>query len=205
MSDVHAAAPETLTFPSIVALDMGINQPEDRVVMIARTQAAGRKIILLTRRMMGQLLGNYAELMKRTSPAVARAPSAHQNEVLQMEHVSALITPATPAPAPVSADSEAGTELPDQQPETVHLITEIRLQVTDSHLMIGFIGQRRHAPGIDENANDPVAAATMDRTEAHRFLAMLNDKAREAMWGLDGLCPWLTSEGLAPSAQVQVN
>lgn len=202
MSDVPVAAPETLTFPSIVALDMGINQPEDRVVMIARTQAAGRKIILLTRRMMGQLLGNYAELMKRTSPAVARAPSAHQNEVLQMEHVSALITAAPPAPTP---DSAAADEPSDQQAETVHLITEIRLQVTDSHLMIGFIGQRRHAPGIDENANDAVAAATMDRTEAHRFLAMLNDKAREAMWGLDGLCPWLTSEGLAPSAQAQVN
>ncbi len=206
MSENAQPAAETLTFSSIVALDMGFNPPEDRVVMIARTHDGGRRIILLTRRIMMQLLSYYADLMKRTSPAAARAPSQHQNEVLQMEHVSALAS--APAPTPSSPDAAGhsdGGSAPEQVVETVHLVTEIRMQVSDTQLMIGFIGPRRHAADADEATIAPIAAATMDRAEAHRFLAMLNDKAREAVWGLDGLCPWLTSDGLAPSAQLQVN
>lgn len=205
MSDSEQSAAENLVFPSIIGLDMGVNPQEDRVVMIARTHAQGSRVILLTRRMMIQLLGHYSDLMKRTSPAVARAPSAQQLEVLQMEHVGALIaggSQATPAPA---SDAAATPQEAPRPAESVHLVTEIRLQVSDTHLILGFMGQSRHAIGVDETRIDPVAAATMDRAEAHRFLAMLNDKAREAGWGLEGLCPWLTSDGLAASAQLQVN
>lgn len=204
MPDAAQTSEDTVTFPSIVGLEMGFNPTEDRVVMSARTHAAGVRVILLTRRMMGQLLGHYAELMKRTSPAVARAPSAQQNEVLQMEHVSALMAGASapPSPAPAPAAGEAAVEPP---PQSAHLVTEIRMQVNDAHLMIGFIGPARFTPGADETLIAPIAAATMDRAEAHRFLALLNDKAKEGGWGLEGLCPWLTSDGLAPSAQLQVN
>ena len=204
MPDDAQTIEETVTFPSIIGLEMGFNPTEDRVVMLGRTHSAGVRVILLTRRMMGQLLSHYAELMKRTSPAVARAPSAHQNEVLQMEHVSALMSGASaaPAPTPVPVEGEASVEPPQQ---TAHLVTEIRMQVNDAHLIIGFIGPARFTPGADETLIAPIAAATMDRAEAHRFLALLNDKAKEGGWGLEGLCPWLTSDGLAPSAQLQVN
>ncbi|MFY7959588.1 MAG: hypothetical protein ACOVVK_05860, partial [Elsteraceae bacterium] len=198
---------ETVTFPSVVGLEMGFNPTEDRVVMLARTHSAGIKVILLTRRMMGQLLSHYAEVMKRTSPAVARAASAHQNEVLQMEHVSALLAGAaapTPTAKPLTGEGE-GDAASDQPAQTAHLVTEVRMQVNDSHLTIGFIGPSRFTPGVDETLIAPIAAATMDRVEAHRFLALLNDKAKEGGWGLEGLCPWLTSDGLAPSAQLQVN
>lgn len=203
MPEASQTSEDTVTFPSIIGLEMGFNPTEDRVVMLGRTHSAGVRVILLTRRMMGQLLSHYAELMKRTSPAVARAPSAHQNEVLQMEHVSALMSgAAAPAAAPEAAEGEAPPEPPEQ---SAHLVTEIRMQVNDAHLMIGFIGPARFTPGVDETLIAPIAAATMDRAEAHRFLALLNDKAKEGGWGLEGLCPWLTSDGLAPSAQLQVN
>lgn len=204
MPDEARPAEETVTFPSIIGLEMGVNPTEDRVVMLARTHAAGVKVILLTRRMMGQLLSHYAELMKRTSPAVARAASAHQNEVLQMEHVSALLAVAS-APAPAAAEASEGEAAVEQPKQTAHLVTEVRMQVNDAHLMIGFIGPARFTPGADETLIAPIAAATMDRAEAHRFLALLNDKAKEGGWGLEGLCPWLTSDGLAPSADRQVN
>lgn len=203
MPEASQTLEDTVTFPSIIGLEMGFNPTEDRVVMLGRTHSAGVRVILLTRRMMGQLLSHYAELMKRTSPAVARAPSAQQNEVLQMEHVSALMSgAAAPAAAPEAAEGEAPPEPPEQ---SAHLVTEIRMQVNDAHLMIGFIGPARFTPGVDETLIAPIAAATMDRAEAHRFLALLNDKAKEGGWGLEGLCPWLTSDGLAPSAQLQVN
>lgn len=203
MPEASQSSEDTVTFPSIIGLEMGFNPTEDRVVMLGRTHSAGVRVILLTRRMMGQLLSHYAGLMKRTSPAVARAPSAHQNEVLQMEHVSALMSgAAAPAAAPEAAEGVAPPEPPEQ---SAHLVTEIRMQVNDAHLMIGFIGPARFTPGVDETLIAPIAAATMDRAEAHRFLALLNDKAKEGGWGLEGLCPWLTSDGLAPSAQLQVN
>ncbi len=206
MPDAVQPAEDTLTFPSVIGLEMGFNPTEDRVVMIARTHSAGVKVILLTRRIMGQLLGHYAELMKRTSPAVARAPSQHQDEVLHMEHVSALMSntgaPAAPGPQPPAPQPDAGGD-PVQQ--SVHLATEIRMQMNDAHLMLGFIGPARFPPATDETLIAPIAAATMDRSEAHRFLALLNDKAKEGGWGLEGLCPWLTADGLTPPDKLQMN
>ena len=209
------AAGDTLVFPSIVGLELGFNAAEDRVVMLARTHQSEIRVILLTRRMMGQLLGHYADLMRRTSPAVARAPSAHQNEVLQMEQVSALMSaaPQQPISTPVSGPGSAPGSAPGSgqaatvadAPRSFHLVTEIRMQVNDSHLSLGFIGPQQSFTATSEAPTAPIAAATMDRAEAHRFLAMLNDKAVEAGWGLEGICPWLTSAGLAPSAQLQVN
>jgi len=203
--DAAPPVEETLRFPSVIALDMGFNAQEDRVIMIARTIAGGRRVIFVTRRMMAQLLGHSAELMTRPSPAAARAPSAQRNEVLQMEHVGALTTPPASPPPAAASNPEAGLPASDQPLESAHLVTEIRMQVTESQLMIGFMGQRRNAAGADEQLIDTIAAATMDRAEAHRFLAMLNDRARDAEWGLEGLCPWLSGEGLAPTAQLQVN
>jgi len=203
MPDAAQTSEPTITFPSIIGLEMGFNPTEDRVVMLARTHSSGVRIILLTRRIMGQLLSHYAELIKRTSPAVARAPSAQQNEVLQMEHVSALMAGGSAAAAqPPAEEGDPASEPPKQ---SAHLVTEVRMQVNEAHLMIGFIGPARSTPGVDEMLIEPIAAATMDRAEAHRFLALLNDKAKEGGWGLDSLCPWLTSDGLAPSAQIQVN
>jgi len=190
----------SITFPSASKLDLGINLTEDRLVMVAHTAANGVRAMLLTRRMLVVLMDHYGNLLKQTSPA-AKAQQKHQDEILQMEHIGALFSNST-----ASASDE------QQQPasiafslETAHLVTEVTIQMNENHLVIGFSGQRQQASSGDEPPVTPVAAIHLDRTSAHKFLALLNDKAREAGWGLDNLYPWLNNSKLVASEQRPAN
>ena len=80
---------QSITFPSALKLDLGLNLKEDRLVMIAHTAANGARAMLLTRRMLVVLMDHYGNILKQTSPA-AKAQLQHQNEILQMEHMRPL-------------------------------------------------------------------------------------------------------------------
>jgi hypothetical protein len=192
---------KSITFPSATKLDLGINETEDRLVMMAHTQAHGLRGLLLTRRMLAILMDHYGKLIKQTSPA-SKAFHGHQDEILQMEHIGALSTSA-PQSIPNAEQQQLVSVTPSL--ETIHLVTEVTMQMNDNHLIIGFSGQQRHAPGIDQTPVAPVTAINLDRTNAHKFLAMLNDKAKEAGWGLDGRYPWLNSVDLTVPEQRPVN
>ena len=192
----------SITFPSALKLDLGLNLKEDRLVMIAHTAASGARAMLLTRRMLVVLMDHYGNILKQTSPA-AKAQLQHQNEILQMEHISALF-----------ADSEKSASAPGEQqppasielhPESVHLVTEVTMQMKDDHIIIGFSGQRQNTATSNEADVTPVAAVNLDRITAHKVLALFNDKAREAGWGLDTLYPWLDNSELVTSEQRPAN
>ncbi|WP_193171944.1 hypothetical protein [Nisaea nitritireducens] len=192
----------SVTFPSASKLDLGINLTEDRLVMVAHTAADGVRAMLLTRRMLVVLMDHYGNLLKQTSPA-AKAQQEHQDEILQMEHIGALFSNNTASesaptgqqqPAPIAFSLEAA-----------YLVTEVTLQMNENHLVIGFSGLRLHASSGDDATVTPVAAFNLDRTNAHKVLALLNDKAREAGWGLDTLYPWLNNSELVASEQRPVN
>jgi hypothetical protein len=192
----------SITFPSASKLDLGINLTEDRLVMVAHTAANGVRAMLLTRRMLVVLMDHYGKLLKQTSPA-AKAQQKHQDEILQMEHIGALSSNNT-------ASASAPTE--QQQPASIafsldaaYLVTEVTLQMNENHLVIGFSGQRQQVSSGDEATVTPVAAFNLDRTNAHKVLALLNDKAREAGWGLDNLYPWLNNSQLVVSEQRPAN
>lgn len=201
--------PDTLTpsaFPLVTKLDLGINTLEDRLVLVAHTREHGRRLVLLTRRMVGVLLAPYGRLLEQTSRAASRVPADHLQEVLQMEHVGALSRLPGPADGTgprADADADAagagGDGVGDDDrggaavPDVAFLVTEIKLQAAPEHLVIGFLGQRRHGPQGDGTAQEPVCAMTLDRADAHRVLAMVSDKAREADWALPPPASWLTA------------
>ena len=192
----------SVTFPSASKLDLGINLTEDRLVMVAHTAANGVRAMLLTRRMLVVLMDHYGKLLKQTSPA-AKAQQKHQDEILQMEHIGALVSNSTAgASAPTEQQQPASIAL---SLESTHLVTEVTLQMNENHLVIGFSGQRQHASSSDEAAVTPVAAFNLDRTNAHKVLALLNDKAREAGWGLDNLYRWLNNSRLVATEQRPAN
>ncbi|MEO9901155.1 hypothetical protein [Nisaea sp.] len=192
----------SITFPSALKLDLGINPTEDRLVMVAHTAANGVRAMLLTRRMLVVLMDHYGNILKQTSPA-AKAQLKHQNEILQMEHIGALFSDKTASTsAPIEQQSPASNAL---HPETIHLVTEVTMQMNDDHLLIGFSGQRQNTANGNEAEVTPVAAVNLDRTNAHKVLALLNDKAREAGWGLDNLYPWLNNSQLVTSEQKPAN
>ena len=192
----------SITFPSASKLDLGINLTEDRLIMVAHTAANGDRAMLLTRRMLVVLMDHYGNLLKQTSPA-AKAQQKHQDEILQMEHIGALSSNTTAsASAPTEQQQPASIEF---SLDATYLVTEVTLQMNESHLVIGFSGQRQQVSSGDEATVTPVAAFNLDRTNAHKVLALLNDKAREAGWGLDNLYPWLNNSQLVASEQRPAN
>lgn len=193
----------SVTFPSASKLDLGINLTEDRLVMVAHTAANGVRAMLLTRRMLVVLMDHYGKLLKQTSPA-AKAQQKHQDEILQMEHIGALFSNSGTASASAPTEQEQPASISFSL-EATYLVTEVTLQMSENQLVIGFSGQRQHASGGDDAAVTPVAAFNLDRTNAHKVLALLNDKAREAGWGLDNLYPWLNNSQLVASEQRPAN
>lgn len=193
---------KSVTFPSASKLDLGINLTEDRLVMVAHTTENGVRAMLLTRRMLVVLMDHYGNLLKQTSPA-AKAQQELQDEILQMEHIGALSSDSAPsASAPTEQQQPASITFSQ---ETAYLVTEVTIQMNDNHLVIGFSGRRQQASSGNEVSVTPVAAFHLDRINAHKFLALLNDKAREAGWGLDNLYPWLNNSELVASEQRPVN
>lgn len=83
-----------------------------------------------------------------------------------------------------------GSAEPDDPP-TAFLVTEIKFQVAEDHIVIGFLGRVRHADGRDGLEDMPVWAMRLDRPNLHRVLALLRDKAREAKWGLEPDAAWM--------------
>lgn len=192
----------SITFPAALKLDLRLSLTEDRLVVLAHTAANGIKAMLLTRRMLVTLMDHYGTILKQTGPA-AKAQPEHQNEILQMEHIGALSSDrAESTSAPGEQQPPASTDL---HPESVHLVTEITMEIMGDQLLIGFSGQRQHKASHNEAEVTPVAAVNLDRTTAHKVLALLNDKAREAGWGLETLYPWLDNSQLVTPEQRPAN
>ena len=192
----------SITFPSALKLDLGLDLKEDRLVMIAHTTANGARAMLLTRRMLVVLMDHYGNILGQTGPA-AKAQLKHRNEILQMEHIGALFS-GTEQRTSASGEQQQPVSI-ELHPENVHLVTEVTMQMNGDHLIIGFSGQRQYTASGNESEVTPVAAVNLDRNHAHKVLALLNDKAREAGWGLDTLYPWLNNSRLVTSEQRPAN
>jgi hypothetical protein len=195
---------QTLTFPLVERLDFRLDPVEDRIVLTAHTRTHGERLALLTRRMVGVLLTRYAGEMERSSPMASRAASGDRSEVLRMEHGSALDpwtaeTAASPSgDRPETARGPGGGEAPPRAPsQTADLVLEIKLKVDAEVVLLGLLGTRDHggvgAPGRPQ----PICLAALGREDAHRVLAALAVKVREADWNLPPLPAWLGA-GMAP-------
>mgnify|MGYP006447514987 CR=1 FL=1 len=82
------------TYPVAQRLDVGVSKVEDRIAVVAHTAEHGTRAAWLTRRLLRQLLGSYAGVLEQTSQTAARTPPAYRDDVLQMEHVTALASEA---------------------------------------------------------------------------------------------------------------
>lgn len=190
------AAPSDLTFPLATRLDVGIDPAEDRLCVVLHTVEHGRRTLLLTRRLLRNLLAQVSRDMLRSSAAAARAPLDCREEVLRMEHVGALADPPAGPAAQAAAHAPAGEASP------VWLALEVKITVRPDLLVLGFLGR----PLIPAAAAglEPVAALSLGRPDAHRVLALLVGKARDAGWDLCDGPSWLRPDE-APAAAAAVN
>jgi hypothetical protein len=188
----------TQTYPVATKLDVGVNRLEDRVVLIAETVSQERRAALLTRRMMQRLLEKIAAVLERTSETASQAASGHRDEVLQMEHVSAL----------ASLDREGDESDPParraaEEPSAVFLITDAHFKARGGRIVVALDGVERCRDGADGTARGEVFVLVADRTTAHKVLAMLKDKADEAEWDLPRPSGW--TDKLQQAAASKVN
>lgn len=188
----------SLTFPLMTGLDLGYNKTEDRLVLLARLKDGRRRMVLLTRRLLRQLLADYARALKGTSETVAKARAGDQDEVLRMEHIGALAQTQhgeTDGQTASDAATPGDGARPDtMQAEELYLATGVRISGNTQALRIGFVGTARAGTSASgASAEEPVCALQADRATAHRLLALLNKQASQAGWGLEREADWLAS------------
>ena len=195
MADTADKGPD---YPIANQLDVAIKPVEDRVVLIAGTKGHGRRGLLLTRRLMKSLLGQYAQVLERTSETAAQAAAGHKAEVLQMEHVAAR----SQGEPDGGEGGRAGGES-EQQVSAVYLATGVHCEPRDSQILLAFDGVRRDVHDPNATTAAPALAFVLDRTTAHKVLAMLQDKADEAGWDLAKPSGW--TDRLQPATASEVN
>lgn len=203
----------SVTFPVGSRLEAGYLPAEDRLVLLAHTPEAGRRALLISRRMLRLVLDNIVRVMERTHAASGRTPTDQQAAVLEMEHLGALAAPPPPSPAATEGAEAAGEGVSaggmeasggfSAPPDGWWLAVEAKFRAEPDRLTIGFLGPRRHVPGApDGTALEPVCAVSLDRGDSHRVLAMLHRKAHEAGWGLDSHAAWLTGAAVSGAGSV---
>ncbi len=105
-----------------------------------------------------------------TSSTAARTPDSA--EVMQMEHIAAVVNK-KPGEVPV-------TNVEKKQPECFYA-TEAQVQAQENTLILGFKSVN----------SEPIAGLALKRTEAHQVLRLLRDQADKAGWGLGHPAEWM--------------
>lgn len=195
--------PQRQDYPIANQLDVGTNALEDRVVLIASTKAHGRRALLLTRRLMKSLLAKYAQVLEQTSETASHAAASHRNEVLQMEYIAAL-SQIDQESGPDGADDQDGdhSQRKRRAPDAVYLATGVHFEPRDGNILLAFDGVRRDEQEPNGTTKEPALGFVMDRTTAHKVLAMLKEKGDEAGWDLPKPSGWTDKMERAKASKV---
>ena len=152
---------------------IGYIEIEDRV--LAEFINADRKVTyLITRRMMRRVINGIAQLLARSSRAMARAPIDVKAEVLILEHQSAVQATAASADSP---GPQPAAEPPGPPPE---LLSKIDIETHQRLFRLTFTSHGATAQKLD-----------LSRSELHRLLASLHKLAHSAAWNLEDEVDWL--------------
>jgi hypothetical protein len=174
-------------YPIVNQLDVGINAVEDRVAMIVSTKGHGQRAVFLTRRLLKQLLKKYADVLEQTSTTASQAAAGHKDEILQMEHISAL----SQIDQETAEKGDGGSKSQKvEAPDEAYLATNVHFRVQKGQIVLAFDGVQRGPAGADATQKHALCAFRLDRVTAHRVLAMLQDKANEAGWDLPKPSGW---------------
>ncbi len=161
------------------SLDLRYDLGQDRLVLTARTAAAGLELHL-TRRLTRALLSGLLELLMQTSELVARCSFDHRSDVLLFEHLEAV---SHAAASHVSTQAAAHVPAADIVSPAPLLVDRIDLTINAGVLRLSF-----------HDGSREVAWINLLRPLVHQFIDMLLIKGREADWNLDELA-WIDRGG----------
>jgi hypothetical protein len=176
---------ERQTAPAAPAatVSFGYDAAEDRIVGVFAQGEEGAKV-LLTRRLVRNLVASLAKLLDQSSPLAARAPAAMRSEVVEMEHRGAVAQLASAQGFPPQAAAVAA------RPSPAMLVARIDLTPQDGgHLL------------LLHDAGGRNVTVKMQWQDLHRLVGALHQQAAAAHWDL-AAAPWLapSSEPKRPAA-----
>lgn len=157
-------------------ITLGYSDSEDRLWLIFASDATQ---LWLTRRMTEVLILRMAERMTISCPGAAMDASLQAEVRVALEHEAAHEIDDTPGPVKEHA---AHSPSPPAAPGSIYRINSFNLTVSTNQILLEAL-----APGFNRRL-------TMNRAEAHRFLAALARRAKAADWNLPNLPPWLTTQ-----------
>ncbi|WP_156932920.1 hypothetical protein [Desulfonatronum lacustre] len=173
----------TLTYPKAAKLSVGYDPKEDRLFLIFHLQDGGFRKAFVSRRILGVLLGHMSEQLASSHPMAGY--TAQRDEMLQMEHVASVSVQSSESksdPGQIKAQS-----LPTEFPGSFY-VTDAHVELQQDMLVVGFSGEWLNDP---KALPVPIAALGLGRSEAHRVLRLLRDKADSAGWNMEMPAQWL--------------
>ena len=186
-----------LTYPRAHKLSVGYDTKEDRLFLIFHLQNGDYRKALLSRRLLDALLVRMSEELASSHPMVGH--TAQRDEMLQMEHLASVSVQTAEPEQPVQSGHQQG-QIPSQaqQPQETQqlpsrysgsfLITDAHVEVQQGVLVVGWSGEWLND---QKTASEPIAALGLARSEAHRVLRLLRDKAEVAGWNMAMPAQWL--------------
>jgi len=170
-----AQPPATISF--------GYSAAEDRIIGVC-AQGEASATVLLTRRMVRQLIAHLARLLDRSSEMAGRAPAAMRAEVVQFEHQSAVAQLSTGTGAAAAQTlSRAASQAP------ALLVARVDLTPQPPGFLLVLSG----AAGRN-------VTLRVQWQDLHGLVAALHQQASGAKWDLDEPVPWLASAVTSPAA-----
>ena len=137
--------------------------------LILYLQDGNSRKAYISRRLLGMLLKSMGDKLTSTSPTASRTPDSA--EVMQMEHIAAVV------------NRKLGEIPKTAQPDSAkpYYATVVQLETQGDSLILGF-------KSVDV---EPIAGLALKRTEAHQILRMLRDQSDKAGWGLEQPAEWM--------------
>lgn len=183
-NDNAAPAAGTTAKAAVAAtVSFGYSVAEDRIVGLC-TQGETSATVLLTRRLVRQIIARLAQLLDQSSPIAGRAPAAMRAEVVQFEHQSAVAQLASSV-GPVAAQAPSGAA--SQSPGL--LVARVDLTPQPQ----GFLLVLSDATGRN-------VTLRLQWQDLHRLVGALHQQARNAQWDLAQAVPWLTPQAATSAA-----
>ncbi|HYC02731.1 MAG TPA: hypothetical protein VED40_05525 [Azospirillaceae bacterium] len=180
MSDERPPAPQPMLARTIT---FSYDEGEDRVLVNCKAEDPERlETLMLSRRMVRNILRTCAGILAQSSERAGRTPSGYREDVLAMEHLGA-----------VASSSQHQSSLPPmqavptQEVEHRHLVLQLDI---DSRADGGYMLRFHDRTGM-------CVATGVTRVEMHHVLDALVGLSRRGEWGLDAEAGWLASAGEA--------
>jgi hypothetical protein len=159
------------------SITLSYSEVEDRVFADASDGRITERLIL-TRRISRRLLSAFVNLLERSSATAKRAPLDMRNDVIALEHLSAVSQPPEKG-----APAKAGPNPAPVEVRAAVVLTKVDVQVLPRAFRLVF-----------HSAREPVASLTINRLKFHKLLAALDRFATTAEWNIRDPSEWLDAD-----------